>query len=122
METRLVVVLTILTPLLITCGGGGGDGDGTDDNILHLREVDITEAEAKLVFVELFEQEPQAKAFICDIAAAGREAFVEGIRMGDEVSANQGAMPTTGTPRPGQRAEPASHERLYTIVKELCTD
>jgi hypothetical protein len=29
-------------------------------------------------------------------------------------------MPTTGTPRPGQKAEPASHERLYTIVKELC--
>jgi hypothetical protein len=119
METRLAVALAIL-PLLIACGGGGSNGDGSDNNILHLREVDITEAEAKLVFVELFDQEPQAKAFICDIAAAGREAFVEGIRMGDEVSASQGAMPTTGTPRPGQKAEPASHERLYTIVKELC--
>jgi hypothetical protein len=117
METRLVVALTIL-PLLIACGGG----DGSDNNILHLREVDITEADARLVLVELFEQEPQAKAFLCDIAAAGREAFVEGIRMGDEVSASQGVMPTTGTPRPGQKAEPASHERLYAIVKELCTN
>jgi hypothetical protein len=123
METRVVVVLTLL-PLLMACGGSGDGNDGnSQDDILHLRELDMSEADAKRGLLEDFEAVPGLREFLCSITSQGKEAFVDSLVLGDETLDRQGDTRTPypyQTPKPGQKAERASQERLYAIAKEVC--
>jgi hypothetical protein len=104
-ETRLVVVLTFL-PFLIACGGNGDSkDDNTRDNILHLRELDISEASARRGLLEDFEEVPQLREFLCSIASQGKEAFVDSLVLGDQTLDREGNTLTpypNQTPKPGQ--------------------
>lgn len=121
MITRIAVVLTLL---LVACGSDSGDDSGirsTDDNILHLSSVDVSGDEARRMTVELFAQAPEAKRLVCSLTAQGKDAFVAFVDLGDDLyERGQASAPTTGTPKPGQKAERASQERFYEIVSELC--
>src|SRR5919106_1913223 len=117
MVTRIVIALTLL---LVGCGGDGGD-DSSDDNTLHLHGVDLSEADFRSDLLA----DPQAKAALCFTVSQGREEFItNAVRASEELVARPPAVvPTLSaneTPRPGQKVDRESAERVYAIVKDVC--
>jgi hypothetical protein len=131
-ETRLIAVLTFL-PLLIGCAGNGdGNDDNAPDNILHLRDFDISEAEFERGLLEDIGEDRVAKSILCEVAHVSQDEFVSAIKfhavLGDGVvEHNPAAIPhmkrepfPSETPVPGQKADRVSQERVYAILKEIC--
>jgi hypothetical protein len=132
MGTRLIVALTFL-PLLIACGGPGDrNGDNAPENILHLRDFDISEADFERGLSEDIGEDRVAKSILCEVAYLSQDEFVSAIKFhvvfGDGVvEHNPAAIPymkrepfPSETPVPGQRADRVSQERVYAILKEMC--
>jgi hypothetical protein len=119
MATRIGTVLTLL---LVACGGDGGDGRSSDDNILHLHGVDVSEAD----FKSDLSADSQAKAALCSLAGPSQEDFVnDTLHASEELLAQsqRAVFPTPSTnetPRPGQKVDRDSAERVYAVLKEIC--
>ena len=113
-------VVVILAVLLVACGGGNDDA-APEDNILHLSGYDVPESTYKRdLHLGL---EARGKESLCNLASRGQEAFVSYLAELEEFVAGSGirpALPPHVTPVPGQKADPASLEREYAIVKEFC--
>jgi hypothetical protein len=106
-------------PLLIACGG---NDDNTRDNILHLRGLDISEADLMRFLSREFTDYLEVKIGSCLFANQGLDQFVSGLTRADELADQQGVRSSNpyGTPVPGQKADRASYERFYVIMREVC--
>lgn len=116
---KVLLFLSVMSMLLVACGGGDDKASQSADRVLHFSGRDETEANFRERVRSLRFAVPDVFKQTCGrIVGLNAKAAAEKLRT--DPAESDGSIPKGATAKPGQKAVEADIERSAEIVLEEC--